>query len=62
MLIRYRKTLAIILMVLGTIMLVRGLMYSMQKELGWQGAIQASVAGALVFALGLVRWRYLRQR
>jgi len=54
---------AIILMILGVVMLARGLEHSFRQALGWQGFIQSSVAGALVFALGFTRWRcYLRQR
>jgi hypothetical protein len=59
---RFRKTMAILLMILGAAMLARGLVYSIQRGLGWQGVIQALIAGALVFALGFTRWRYLRQR
>jgi hypothetical protein len=60
--IRFRKIMAAILMVLGAAMLVRGLQYTMRQGLGWQGTIQALIVGALVFALGFTRWRYLRQR
>jgi hypothetical protein len=60
--IRIRKIMAALLMVLGAAMLVRGLQYTIQKGLGWQGTIQALIVGALVFALGFTRWRYLRQR
>jgi len=59
---RLRKIMAAILMVLGAAMLVRGLQYTIQKGLGWQGTIQVLIVGALVFALGFTRWRYLRQR
>jgi hypothetical protein len=53
----------VVLMILGAVMLARGLEHSFRQGLGWQGFIQASVAGALVFALGFTRWRYyLRQR
>jgi len=59
---RFRQTMAVILMVLGGAMLVRGLIYTVRAGLGWQGMIQALVVGSLVFALGFFRWRYLRQR
>jgi len=59
---RLRKIMAAILMVLGAAMLVRGLQYTIHKGLGWQGTIQVLIVGALVFALGFTRWRYLRQR
>ncbi len=58
----FRKGMAMILMALGAVMLARGLLYTFEAGLGWQGIIQALVVGALVFALGFARWRYLRQR
>ena len=60
--IQIRKVMAMILMALGAAMLVRGLAFTLRAGLGWQGIIQALVVGALVFILGFVRWRYLRQR
>ena len=62
MMARFRKSMAIILMVLGIAMIARGLMFTFKAELGWQGIIQAVVVGSLVFFLGFARWRYLRQR
>ncbi len=59
---RFRKTMAIFLMIVGVAMLGRGLEYTIRHGLGWQGILQALIAGALVFALGFTRWRYLRQR
>jgi len=60
---RFRECTAMILMILGAVMLVRGLEHTFRQGMGWQGFVQASVAGALVFALGFTRWRYyLRQR
>ena len=53
---------AILLMVMGAAMLARGLGYAVRSGLGWQGFIQALIVGALVFALGFTRWRYLSQR
>jgi hypothetical protein len=62
MLIQYRRIVAVLLMGLGVAMLLRGLKYVFSQGLGWQGLIQASVVGVLVFALGFARWRYLRHR
>jgi len=62
MLMKFRAIVAIILMILGAIMLVRGVIFSIRASLGWQGIIQAAIIGPLVFALGFARWRYLRQR
>jgi hypothetical protein len=59
---RFRNTTAVLLMILGVIMLARGLEYTLRRGLGWQGILQATIAGVLVFALGFARWRYLRQR
>jgi hypothetical protein len=59
---KFRRFLSIAIMVLGAVMLVRGLDYTIRRGLGWQGIGQALIAGALVFALGFSRWRYLRQR
>ncbi len=56
------KFMAMLLMVLGVAMLVRGLEYSVSQGLGWQGTIQAVIAGALVFVLGFVRWRQVNHR
>ena len=61
-LINFRKIMAIILMVLGAAMLARGLLFTAKAGLGWQGEIQVLVVGALVFALGFTRWRYLCRR
>ena len=62
MLIRFRQLMAVLLMIIGALMLARGLGYLISKGLGWQGIIQAAIIGLLVFALGFARWRYLRQR
>jgi len=59
---KFRSFLSIAIMVLGAVMLVRGLDYTIRRGLGWQGIAQAVIVGALVFALGFSRWRYLRQR
>jgi hypothetical protein len=60
--IRFRKFMSVLIMIMGAAMLVRGLQYTIQRELGWQGFVQASIVGVLVFALGFSRWRYLSQR
>jgi len=60
--IQFRKIMAIVLMILGGVMLARGLVFTIRSGLGWQGIVQAMVVGALVFALGFARWRYLHQR
>ena len=59
---QFRKATAVVLMILGAVMLARGLDYTIRQDLGWQGFLQAGIAGVLVFALGFARWRFLRQR
>ncbi len=60
--IQFRRIMAILLMAIGIAMLVRGLNFVFSQDRGWQGLMMTSVAGALVFALGYTRWRYLRHR
>ncbi len=62
MLQRFRQIISVTLMVLGIVMLARGVENALQRGLGWQGIMISSVLGILVFALGFFRWRYLRQR
>lgn len=58
----YRQTLSLLLIIIGAAMIVRGIWYSFGKGSGLAGALQATVLGALVIALGFARWRYWRQR
>ncbi len=58
---RFRQTTAILLMFAGTAMLLRGAYYSIRHRMGWQGLLTSGIMGALVFALGLSRWRFLRR-
>ncbi len=58
---RFRQTTAALLMLAGTAMLLRGAYYSMRHRLGWQGLVTSGIVGALVFVLGLSRWRFLRK-
>jgi len=44
------------------VMLARGVENSLNRHLGLQGLVLSCVLGALVFALGFARWRYLQQR
>jgi hypothetical protein len=59
--IRFRHVTAALLMLVGLAMLVRGFGFSIRSGVGWQGFVQSGVIGALVFALGLARWRFLRR-
>jgi hypothetical protein len=58
---RFRQLTAALLMLVGLAMLVRGIDFSVRNGVGWQGFVQSGVIGALVFALGLARWRFLRR-
>jgi len=53
-----RRLMSLALMVLGGVMLVRGIAYSVAQNLGWQGIVQAVAIGALIFGLGFARWRF----
>jgi hypothetical protein len=59
---RFREVTAILLVIVGLAMLMRGLEYTVRRGLGWQGLVQSGVIGVLVVALGIARWRYLRRR
>ncbi len=59
---RLREVSAFLLMVVGVAMFARGVHHSLLAGMGWQGLVQSAVMGALVFALGLYRWRYWKQR
>ena len=57
----FRQTTAALLMLAGIAMLLRGIYYSVRHGLGWRGILMSGVVGALVFALGMARWRFLRK-
>jgi hypothetical protein len=59
---RIRELAAALLILLGIFMVARGIGWSVRQGLGWQGFVQSVVVGGLVFALGVARWRYWRQR
>ncbi len=59
----YRSVAALLLIVVGAVMIVRGVTYSMLGGgPGWKGAALAVLIGSLVIALGLARWRYWHQK
>lgn len=60
--IQFRKAMAAVFMVLGPVMIARGVQNALERDLGWQGVAPSLVVGALVFALGFARWRFWRQR
>ncbi len=57
-----RKITSGLLMVVGAVVLIRGVGHSIQNHLGVGPFIQTGVVGVLVFALGLARWRFWRDR
>ncbi len=64
----WRQVQALLLILVGALVLVRGAYYALKHNLGWQGFVTAAVIGSLVIALGIARWRFwqdqanLRQR
>jgi hypothetical protein len=59
---QFRILSSLVLMVLGVVIIIRGLQNSLQRGLGWRGILMSCFLGMLIFALGLARWRFLRQR
>jgi hypothetical protein len=59
---KVRQIMSFAMMLLGIVMLARGVENSLNRHLGLQGLVLSCVLGALVFALGFARWRYLQQR
>lgn len=57
-----RKISSALLMVVGTVVLIRGIGYGIQNHLGLGPFIQTTVVGILIFGLGLARWRFWRDR
>ena len=57
-----RKITSGLLMVVGAVVLIRGIGYGIQNHLGVGPFIQTAVVGVLIFALGLARWRFWRDR
>ena len=46
------------LVVIGALVVVRGVYYSVANNMGWHAIIMPLVIGSLVIALGIARWRY----
>lgn len=59
---RIREFQALALMVLGVVMLARGVGHSFRNGIDPASLLMSVFVGALVFALGYARWRYWRQR
>ncbi|MFN3422956.1 MAG: hypothetical protein ACK40X_14680 [Armatimonadota bacterium] len=58
----WRQVQALLLIIVGALMLVRGAYYALERNLGWQGFVTAAVIGSLVIALGIARWRFWQDR
>ena len=46
------------LVVIGALVVVRGVCYAVAHNMGWQTIIVPLVIGSLVIALGIARWHY----
>ncbi|GBC98869.1 hypothetical protein HRbin17_01386 [bacterium HR17] len=55
---QWRQLAAFLLILVGALMVARGIHYALAQGLGWQAMVTASVMGILVIALGVARWRY----
>jgi len=46
------------LVVIGALVVMRGVYYAVANNMGWHAIIMSLVIGSLVIALGIARWRY----
>jgi hypothetical protein len=54
----FRQFTAMSLVVIGALVVVRGVYYAVANNMGWQTIIVPLVIGSLVIALGIARWHY----
>ncbi|MFA0748992.1 hypothetical protein [Fervidibacter sp.] len=54
----FRQFTAMSLVVIGALVVVRGVYYAVANNMGWHAIITPLVIGSLVIALGIARWRY----
>ncbi|MCX7968582.1 MAG: hypothetical protein N3B10_08850 [Armatimonadetes bacterium] len=54
----WRQVTALLLIIVGVLIIVRGTYHTIAHGLSWQGIIVSLVMGALVISLGIARWRY----
>lgn len=55
---RLRQWMAAMLIVVGVTVVVRSVHHAITRNLGLQGIVIAFALGAMLFALGIARWRY----
>jgi hypothetical protein len=53
---------ALLLVIVGISVMVRGVHHALAHSLGWHAIITPLVIGSLVIALGIARWRYWQTR
>jgi membrane protein YdbS with pleckstrin-like domain len=58
----FRQFTAMSLVVIGALVVVRGVYYAVTHNMGWHAIIMPLVIGSLVIALGITRWRYWQTR
>lgn len=58
----FRQFTAMSLVVIGALVVVRGVYYAVTNNMGWHAIITPLVIGSLVIALGIARWRYWQTR
>ncbi|MFA0762066.1 MAG: hypothetical protein HZLCBSQH_002179 [Candidatus Fervidibacterota bacterium] len=58
----WRQGMALLLVIVGISVMVRGVHHALAHSLGWHAIITPLVIGSLVIALGIARWRYWQTR
>jgi hypothetical protein len=58
----WRQGMALLLVIVGISVMVRGVHHALAHSLGWHAIIMPLVIGSLVIALGIARWRYWQTR
>jgi membrane protein YdbS with pleckstrin-like domain len=58
----FRQFTAMSLVVIGALVVVRGVYYAVAHNMGWHAIITPLVIGSLVIALVIARWRYWQTR
>jgi membrane protein YdbS with pleckstrin-like domain len=58
----FRQFTAMSLVVIGALVVVRGVYYAVTHNMGWHAIIMSLVIGSLVISLGIARWRYWQTR
>jgi hypothetical protein len=59
---RWRRIAAVLMMLVGAAIMLRGACYALGRDEGWRPLLVSVVLGGLIFALGIARWRYWREQ